>query len=1162
MEAGRYEHTAMICSHVPTLRRLLTICLSGSALLCLLAIAQTEVIAQDSAEQQAEAPATAPPLKLTPEVIQQQLKEVDTLPNVDDATREELRGIYQEALRDLATGADYAKQAATFSEMAKNAPEKLQAVKQQMASLGTTVSIDVPSNATLAKLEELLKGEEDKLATAKRQKDRLEAEPSRRQARKAEIPGKAQKLQEARQQLKAQLATVGAGTDPRSEAQRTRLQAKLLAIDQELKLYDQELAAYTATTELLPAERDLAQRLASLAEKRVALWRESVEKRRAQEVKRQEASARMEAEVTTGVLKPLALRNSELAQRSSQLVEKIQDVNRELEQSRTLLDKTQQQFKVTKEKVDRVGLNYANGLLLRKEDASLPDISMYRRSSREREDLIRDVQLRIIDLAEERSNLTDVDYVESFVKGIVQLPRDFTREEFTDAVRKLVDKQLELLTTLQQNEDSYFDRLVDLESIQQQLIQAVEGYENYIDERVLWIRSSEMISLADFRRSAAALKWFVDRREWSGTLRALWRDFRSQILLAGLTAVLWLTLLLFQPRLRQAISKLGDRAATGSCRSFLPTLLTLAWTLLITMFWPILILMAAWRLTILPDATGFLKAVGAGLRAAGMYYAALEFLRQVCRTRGLADAHFGWAPPARIALRTNLRWMIAISTPMVFASAMLYADASSRSQDTLGISTAQESLARFFAIALMITALVFVHRTLRPEGPLFRALELSAPESTLYRLRRFVYGLILFLLGSLLILSLVGYDFTVSRLCMRSFETFVLLEVLIIAMSLVERWLLIVRRRMAIARAQQRRTQAVALAVDEQGRGTAISVEQQGPDLDKIGEQSRRLLHFLLVITALLGLWFVWIDVLPALNFFDQFELWSVTVGATTTKISVNNVVVATVIVVATVLATRNIPGLLEIFVLSRLPLDAGNRYALIMICRYVIIIVGVIVGFGSIGISWSSYQWLVAAVTVGLGFGLQEIFANFVSGLIVLFEQPIRVGDIVTIGDVTGIVSKIRMRATTVTNWERQEYIVPNREFITGRLLNWTLTNTVNRVTITVGVAYGTDPDLVRRIMLDIAQRHTMVMDDPAPIVTFESFGDSTLNILLRCYLPNLENRLATIHELNTATQRELNAVGVQFAFPTRELYIHPTNVPAEQVAELAERQAQAKNP
>ena len=104
--------------------------------------------------------------------------------------------------------------------------------------------------------------------------------------------------------------------------------------------------------------------------------------------------------------------------------------------------------------------------------------------------------------------------------------------------------------------------------------------------------------------------------------------------------------------------------------------------------------------------------------------------------------------------------------------------------------------------------------------------------------------------------------------------------------------------------------------------------------------------------------------------------------------------------------------------------------------------ITGTIVAFRQLGIGWSSIQWLVAAVTVGLGFGLQEIFANFVSGVILLFERPAHVGDTVTVGSITGTVTRIRIRATTILDWDNKELIVPNKEFVTGNLVNWTLTN------------------------------------------------------------------------------------------------------------------------
>ncbi len=183
--------------------------------------------------------------------------------------------------------------------------------------------------------------------------------------------------------------------------------------------------------------------------------------------------------------------------------------------------------------------------------------------------------------------------------------------------------------------------------------------------------------------------------------------------------------------------------------------------------------------------------------------------------------------------------------------------------------------------------------------------------------------------------------------------------------------------------------------------------------------------------------------------------------------------------------------------------------------------------------------QWLAAGLTVGLGFGLQEIFANFISGLIILFERPVRIGDVVTIGDVSGTVSRIHIRATTITDWDRKEYIVPNKEFVTGRLLNWTLTDQTNRVVVDVGVAYGTDTVQARSLLLSAAQDNCDVMNDPPPIATFEGFGDSALNLRLRCYLPNLDNRLSTITDLHEAIDQAFKQAGIEISFPQQDLHV-----------------------
>jgi potassium efflux system protein len=242
------------------------------------------------------------------------------------------------------------------------------------------------------------------------------------------------------------------------------------------------------------------------------------------------------------------------------------------------------------------------------------------------------------------------------------------------------------------------------------------------------------------------------------------------------------------------------------------------------------------------------------------------------------------------------------------------------------------------------------------------------------------------------------------------------------------------------------------------------------------------------------------------------------------------------------------------------LPLDAGARYALTTLTRYVAIALGVVLGFSALGIGWSKLQWLVAALSVGLGFGLQEIFANFVSGLIILFERPIRVGDVVTVADVSGVVTRIQTRATTVTDWDRKEFIVPNKEFITGRLLNWTRADKINRIVINVGIAYGSDTALARELLEKVVAEHPEVVDDPAPLITFEGFGDSALNFVVRCYLPRLDKRLVTIHDLHVAIDQAFREAGIEIAFPQRDLHLRsgaerlagPPAVPPQAPAEV----------
>jgi potassium efflux system protein len=190
------------------------------------------------------------------------------------------------------------------------------------------------------------------------------------------------------------------------------------------------------------------------------------------------------------------------------------------------------------------------------------------------------------------------------------------------------------------------------------------------------------------------------------------------------------------------------------------------------------------------------------------------------------------------------------------------------------------------------------------------------------------------------------------------------------------------------------------------------------------------------------------------------------------------------------------------------------------------------------LGGSWGQIQWAVAALSVGIGFGLQEIVANFICGLIILFEQPIRVGDTITVGDVSGKVTRINMRATTVRDFDRRELLVPNKEFITNQLLNWSLSDQVTRRILEVGVAYGTDMDKAMAIVRDVALEHPLVLVDPESIITFEEFGDNSLLISLRFFLDQLEQRIIISSDLRLEINRRFNEAGIVVAFPQRDIH------------------------
>jgi potassium efflux system protein len=390
--------------------------------------------------------------------------------------------------------------------------------------------------------------------------------------------------------------------------------------------------------------------------------------------------------------------------------------------------------------------------------------------------------------------------------------------------------------------------------------------------------------------------------------------------------------------------------------------------------------------------------------------------------------------------------------------------------------------------------------------------------------------------------ALIGYLYTAAALTGHLIDTFWLVLAIIVVNLVITRWLALTKRKIAWQMALKER-EARKASGEEQAEPETPVVERKPLDLDAVDQQSTRLLNAGLFFVGALAAWGIWSEVVPALGVLNEVSLWSQTTmidgEETIVPVTLADLLLALVIAGVTAVASKNLPGLMEIAVLQRMALQPGSRYAINTLLRYVVVTVGVIVVLNVIGWQWSQIQWLVAALSVGLGFGLQEIVANFVSGLVILFERPVRVGDTVTVGQLTGTVSRVRIRATTITDWDRKEIIVPNKSFITEQVINWTLSDPITRIVIPVGISYGSDAQLAHRVMEETLHAMPLVLDEPPPKVYFVGFGESSLDFKLYVYSRELADRLPLTHAVHQEILGALRKSGIEIPFPQRDLHL-----------------------
>ena len=240
---------------------------------------------------------------------------------------------------------------------------------------------------------------------------------------------------------------------------------------------------------------------------------------------------------------------------------------------------------------------------------------------------------------------------------------------------------------------------------------------------------------------------------------------------------------------------------------------------------------------------------------------------------------------------------------------------------------------------------------------------------------------------------------------------------------------------------------------------------------------------------------------------------------------------------------------MLNVDFLPRVDLPRGVPETISRLTRYVVIAVGAVIASAAAGFDISKITIIVGALGVGIGFGLQNIVNNFVSGLILLFERPIRVGDTLDIGSTGGTVETIGMRASIVSTWDGAEVVVPNADLISDKVTNWTLTHSQRRMVIPVGVAYGTDPEKAAQLIVGVANDHKHVDKQPAPACLFMGFGDSSLDFELRAWTAG-SMFVGVASDLRFAIVKTLDEAGIKIPFPQRDLHLRTADPEAGTLA------------
>ena len=1162
------------------------------------------------ATQSTDPPAAVPAVDAPPLArVQERIDQLEGDASIDQAAKEALLGPLRIAVQSLQDRDDALAKRQEFLDAAAAAPathQQLQRELDQPVSLQPLEDFSLrPPDEALDAIRAVLREAQARQDAAQAEVQALQQASDAREVALAQGPTQLVQWREELAELTTGLAALPADpTDPAAQARRWQQQAAAAELAARIARLEAELASYRARRELLPVRQSLAQRKLDTASRLIERLREleteaaNRKARQAQQLAEQQAS-----EVADPRLSRLAEATGALAaQRLGRqgTLARLDAIQAEHAREQSRLADLQRRAANTAARVRAAGLTELVGRSLRDELARLPEVDpeLNDRLS----DAVGQAQFELINIEDELAEFGDVQ------SAIARFRRELSTDDqplsprLDQQIESIVTNYHDMLVSLRDENRRYIDEALDLVTTRETLATTTEAFRTYIEERILWTRSVQGPAVPSVQDLTHGVVWLLggevglaDQHTPIGTkwLEALGDLWPPNPLVFPL-ALAFLVSLWARRRAAKGLKTVAAQVRKFATDRFSLTLAALPYTVLMAVPLPLSMVLAG----LLLEGTGpsVSSAVGAALLDASTLAFGLEFVRRAARNDGLAEAHFRWRRESLSHL-----WRLVFLLEMTLIPLAVIAFAYAEQPET----SLNDGVGRLAFIASQLLIAAFLAWLLAPWQAFVRPYRTKHAGGLVNQTRWLWYPLLVAVPVAFAVLAALGYYYTAAKLDQRLQLTLWLLVVILVGYSMVLRWLFIERRRLLVKRAQQKReAEREGQEGPGSGGGEVEGIELETPaelDAAEVDTQTRRVLFAAAMVSVVLGVYSLWTEQLPALRMLDRIQLYP-SIEFTPTEdsqaatptlaqeaspptveqsnadgndggavssdslfglgaesggqsepvkvITLADVGAALIFFALTYVLARNLPGLLEITILKRLPLDGGARFAVTSILRYIIAIVGILLAFSAIGIGWSQVQFLAAALTFGLAFGLQEIFANFISGLIMLIERPVRVGDTVTVNNINGRVTRIRMRATTVLDWELRELIIPNKVFITDQFINWTLSDPRIRVTIQVGVSYGSDVRLVQRTLLEIGQTQEHVLPEPRVRALFLGFGDSTLNYELRVYVDHFDFFLDVRSDLHTRIAERFRELDIEIAFPQRDLNIRNIGPLAEALA------------